>query len=298
MRIPDFSRSDSLVTQLQKLLTRQTSLQAQVSNGQRITKASDDPDAMARVLKVQVDKQQVQQWSNNGDRALAVSQASYSAVKSLKSASDRAGEIAVLGVGINTPDSYNAYASEADGLIEQAVQTANSQQTGDHLFGGTKTDAPPFTVTRDGSGKVTGVTYSGAAGAAQIRVSDSATITAQTDGATNQKLGTFINNLVALRDALTAHDGTAVQAAQPALHTSESDLIGTMSDLGATQARLESTQQDNQARFTQLEGLTSADTDADIAQTMVDLTRTQATYQAALQSGAQLLQHSLLDYLH
>jgi flagellar hook-associated protein 3 FlgL len=297
MRIPNSSQADSLITQLQKLLSKQTALQSQVSTGQRITKASDDPEAMARVLKVQADQQQVRQWSRNGDRALAVSQASYSAVKSLKSASDRAGEIAVLGTGINTPDSYNAYASETDGLIEQAVQTANSQQTGDHLFGGTKTDAPPFTVTRDASGKVTGVTYAGAATAAQIRVSDSATITAQTDGAANQKIGTFINTLVALRNALTAQDGTAVQAAQPGLHTSENDLIGTMSDLGATQARLESVQQDNGSRFAELESLTSADTDADIAQTMVKLTQTQATYQAALQSGAQLLQHSLLDYL-
>ena len=297
MRIPNFSQSDSLITQLQKLLGKQTSLQSQISTGQRITKASDDPDAMARVLKLQADQQQVQQWSRNGDRALGVSQASYSALKSLKSASDRAGEIAVLGVGINSGDSYDARASEVDSLIEQAVQTANSRQTGDHLFGGTKTDAPPFTVTRDGSGKITGVTYAGAATAAQIRISDSATITAQTDGATNQKLGTFINNMVALRDALQAHDGAAVKAVQPALHTSESDLIGTMSDLGATQTRLESAQQANEGRFAELEGLTSADTDADIAQTIIRLTQAQATYQAALQSGAQLLQHSLLDYL-
>jgi len=298
MRIADINRSDSLVTNLQTLLNKQTALQSEVSTGQRITKASDDPDAMARVLQVQADQQRVQQWSLNGDRALAVSQASYAGLKSLKAASDRAGEIAVLGVALNSPDTYNARATEVDSLIERAVQTANSQQTGDHLFGGTKTDAPPFTVARDASGKVTGVTYVGAATAAQIRISDSATITAQTDGATNQKLGNFINNLVALRDALTAQDGAAVQAAQPALHTSESDLIGTMSELGATQARLESAQQDNQGRFTELQSLTSADTDADIAQTMVKLTQTQATYQAALQSGAQLLQHSLLDYLH
>ena len=297
MRIPNYSQSESLVTRLQQLLSKQTALQSQVSTGQRITKASDDPDAMSRVLQFQADKQQVQQWSQNGDRALTVSQATYSGVKSLKSISDRAGEIAVLGVGINGADSYNAYVSEVNSLLEQAVQVTDSQFAGNHLFGGTKTDATPFNVTRDPAGKITGVTYTGAASAAQVRVSDNATIPPQTDGATNQKLGDFINNMVALRDALQAQSGTAVQAAQPGLHTSETDLIGTLGDIGATQTRLESVQTMNQSRFTDLEALTSTDTDADIAQTIVRLTQTQATYEAALKSGAQLLQHSLLDYL-
>jgi len=37
--------------------------------------------------------------------------------------------------------------------------------------------------------------------------------------------------------------------------------------------------------------------DADLAQTLVRLNQTQTAYQAAMQSGAQLLQSSLLDYL-
>lgn len=137
MRIPNYSQSESLVTRLQQLLSKQTALQSQVSTGQRITKASDDPDAMSRVLQFQADKQQVQQWSQNGDRALTVSQATYSGVKSLKSISDRAGEIAVLGVGINGADSYNAYVSEVNSLLEQAVQVTDSQLAGNHLL------APP-----------------------------------------------------------------------------------------------------------------------------------------------------------
>lgn len=297
MRIPNFSISDSLVSRLQGLLSKQTQLQSQISDGQRITLASDDPAAMARVLDVQAEKQQLQQWARNGDRALSVSQASFSAVKQLKGISDRAGEIAVLGGGTSGPDAYRAYEAEVNGLLEQAVQVADSKETGNRLFGGTRTDAPPFTVTRNAAGQITGVTYVGSATAAQFRLSDSTKIAPQTEGATNQKLGTFINNLVALRDALQTQSGAAVQAARSGLRTSETDLVVTLSDIGATQARLEAVRDLNEMRFSDLDGLISADTDVDIAQTVVKLTQTQAAYQAALQSGASLLEHSLLDYV-
>ena len=43
--------------------------------------------------------------------------------------------------------------------------------------------------------------------------------------------------------------------------------------------------------------LIGGETDVDIAQSMVDLTKTQTAYQAALQAGAQVLRLSLLDYV-
>ena len=297
MRIPNFSKSDSLVAQLQKLTASQVGLQSQVSTGQRITLASDDPAAMARVLDMQAEQQHIQQWARNNDRALSVSQASFAAVKDLKKVSDRAGEIAVLGVGANGADAYHAYATEVDGLLEQALQVANTQHSGDALFGGTKTDSPPFTVTRDPAGKITAVSYAGAASAAQFRVSEAVSLSPQTDGATNQKFGDFLNHLVALRDALNTQSAPSVQAAQTTLRSSETDLVVTLSDIGATQARLESSKGLNESRFTDLQQLTSKEVDVDLAQTVVKLTQTQTAYQAALQSGAQLLQHSLLDYL-
>ena len=297
MRIPNFTISDSLVSRLQKLTAGQANLQSQVSSGQRITVASDDPAAMARVLDLQAEKQHIQQWARNGDRALGLSQASFSAVKQLKSVSDRAGEIAVLGVGVTGADAYRAYSTETNALLEQALQAANTEHAGEHLFGGTKTDTPPFTATRDASGKITAVNYTGVAAAAQFRVSEAATIAPQTDGATNQKFGDFLNHLVALRDALQTQSGPSVQAAQTVLRTSETDLLVTMSDIGATQTRLESSKGLNESRFTDLQQLTSSETDVDLAQTVVKLTQAQTAYQAALQSGAQILQHSLLDYL-
>ena len=297
MRISNSSISDSLVSRLQKLNSKQTELQAQISSGQRITVASDDPAAMQRVLGLQADRQHVQQWARNGDRALSVSQASFAGVKELKGVSDRAGEIAVLGVSVTSPEGYRAYSSETNALLEQALQSANTRQAGQHLFGGTQTDTPPFTATRDAGGNITAVSYAGTASAAQFQVSDGTTLTPQTDGATNRKFADFMNTLVSLRDALGAQNVPGIQTAQTGLANSETDLLVTLSDIGATQTRLESSKGVNGSQFADLQQLSSAETDVDFAQTIVKLTQAQTAYQAALQSGAQTLQHSLLDYV-
>ena len=161
MRIASNSVSDSMVRQIQQLTSDQAKLQLQVSTGRRITQPEDDPAAVGRVLGLQSEQRQVQQFGANTDRALALAQTSYSGLQGLKKISDRAGELATLGTGAHGADAIKSYATETDQLIEQAVQLANTQSGGDYIYGGTAVDAPPFDVVRDSSGSITSVTYVG-----------------------------------------------------------------------------------------------------------------------------------------
>ena len=113
-------------------------------------------------------------------------------------------------------------------MIEQALQTVNTKYGGEHLFGGTKSDVAPFTAVRDVNGKITSVTYTGAANGAEIRISEGAKLSPFTNGAENQKLGDFMNNLVSLRDAMQGGSSAAVQTVRPALETSENDFLVTL----------------------------------------------------------------------
>jgi flagellar hook-associated protein 3 FlgL len=297
MRIPDLNNSNSFLGQIQRLSGRQSELQNQVSTGQRITKPSDDPSATGRVLELQSEKQRIQQYARNGDRALSINQTTYSAVTELKKVSDRAGEIGVLGVGVLDGQARQSYATELNQLIEHGLQTVNSSYAGEHLFGGTKTDAAPFTATRNANGEITGVTYAGATESADFHIGENATISPYTAPATNQKLGEFINNLVAMRDSLRTGDTASIQTSQTGLQTSEDAILSTVSDIGATETRIEGGRAQNEARFSELEKLTSKETDADLSSTIVKLTQTQTAYQAALQVGAQVMRVSLLDYV-
>jgi len=206
MRVPSSTVADTVAMQLQKLFARQTILQNQVASGQRITSPADDPAAMSRLLGLEAQKQQIQQFLRNQGRAMEISQASFGGLSGLKTISDRAGELAVLGGGTPDPDSFQAYAAELNQLIEEAVQTANTKLGSEYIFGGTKTEAPPFEATRDASGDIISVTYDGAATGAEIQTSDGTLISPFTSGTVNQQLGDFVNNLVALRDALTNQD--------------------------------------------------------------------------------------------
>lgn len=297
MRVSSSAFSESLTTQLQRLGQRQAQLQNQVATGQRITNVSDDPASMGRVMNVQAETQQIQQYSRNNDHATEISQTTFSSVNELKKMSDRAGELGILGGGVTNADSSKAYAMEANQMLEQVVQVANTQHNGNYIFGGTKTDKPPFEVTRDSDGNITAVSYKGADSAASFRVGEGSSISPFTDGETNKQFADFANNLVSLRDGLKAQDTAVLKAAQVKLQTSEDNFISTISDIGAVQTRLEANGTENQSRFTSLQGLTSQETDIDLAQAMVKLTQTQSAYSAAMQSGAKILQTSLLDYL-
>jgi flagellar hook-associated protein 3 FlgL len=297
MRVASNTSSDAIIAQIQKLSIRQSRLQTQVSTGQRIFQPEDDPSAVGRVLGLNNENSQISQYLRNADRAVELSQASYSTLQEIKKISDRAGELATLGAGASSPDAYQAYSKEVNQLIEQAVQLGNTRFRNDYLFSGTAVSTAAFTVART-AGNVTSVTYAGNTGQSPIELSETSSISPGTTNATNVGLGTFINNLVALRDALNTGTSTAVSATQPNLETSENLLVNSLSEQGAIQLRIEVNQKQQQARADEIEKLVSNEADADLSSTVVKLSQTSTAYQAALSSATKILSLSLLDYLN
>jgi len=145
------------------------------------------------------------------------------------------------------------------------------------------------------------VNLTAAADGLSIQLSGSVSISPFTSGAGNAKIATFITNMIALRDGLNnpaADTGSAaITLARSALLKSEDDLVGIIADNSALQTRMESVKAQSEARFNNIQSLISKDADVDVSQTMVNLTRVRTAYQAALQSGAQVMKLSLLDYL-
>jgi flagellar hook-associated protein 3 FlgL len=297
MRITNNTVSDSIVAQIQQLGSQQAKLQTQVATGQRIFQPEDDPAAVGRVLDLQSEQRKIGQFKNNAARAMELSQASFSGLQAIKTVSDRAGQIGTLGSGTFNPSQLKAYGSEVNQLIEQTLQVSNSKFGNDYIYGGTKVDTPPFVALRDPQGNITSVTYTGNANQASIPLSETASISAQTNGATNVGLGNFINQLVALRDALNNGDSAAVTTTQSGLQTSEDTIVDALAVHGGVQARIQANQDQQTDRSTDLEKLVSGETDIDLPTSIVKLQQTQTAYQAALQSAASIMRISLLDYI-
>ncbi len=297
MRVSTLSISNTVIQQIQQLGSQQSKLQVQVATGQRIFNPGDDPTAVGRVLNLESESRMLGQYERNIDRAMELSQASYSALRELKKVSDRASEIGSLGAGVTSAESARAYAAEVDQLIEQAVQLGNTRFRNDYLFAGTAVDAAPFVATRGTDGKVTSVAYAGNADRTAISLSETTSVTPGTDNATNTGLRDFIGSLVALRDALTANDNSAVIAAQGSLLTSEDVLVNGVAEQGGIQTRIEASRTLLTSRSDDIQKLISAEADIDLPEAVVRLNQALTSYQAALQSSANIMRLSLLDYI-
>ena len=312
MRLAFNTFPNSLVTQLNALRLQQTQLQNQAATGRRISQVDDDPAAMQRVLQAQAQDARVGQYRSNITALQERATASYNSIQGLHTISTRAGEIATLADGTKSPAELQVYAQEVSQLIQQGVQLMNSKFQGEYLFGGTLSDKPPFVATTDASGNVTAVTYQGNDTVSSAEIAAGSTLSVQNPGAntsgsgpvgliTDSRTGAdFFNHLIALQNDLQSGDVTAISSSDfPALSKDEDNITLQMGYNGVTQAHLEAADSIAAAQSSSLTQAISQDATVDLAQTLTQLSATQTAYQAALQSGAGLLNESqtILDYL-
>lgn len=156
------------------------------------------------------------------------------------------------------------------------------------------------TISSELVGQVSHIEYTGTTDAANdvsFRVGENSTASPFSRGAANAEYAVFLNDMIAFRDAYFAEDMDAVKAAAPNFNNSQEMVLFGMVELGSKLQGLEVTARINEMRFNELETNISKDIDVDIAEAIVQLNNTQTAYEAALSSGARILNLSLLDYL-
>src|SRR5437763_16258467 len=94
MRVTSNSYSENLIAQLQKLSGRQVNLQSQISSGQRVTDASDDPAAAQQVLGLRDQSVSLGQYQKNIEVHQEFAGATQGVISGLQKIVDRAQEIA------------------------------------------------------------------------------------------------------------------------------------------------------------------------------------------------------------
>jgi flagellar hook-associated protein 3 FlgL len=310
MRVTSHTFPDSLIQQLTRLTVKQNRLQTQAATGQRIQSPEDDPAAVRRVLDLQAQGAATAQYQRNISTLQEIAQTGYTALRGLTKISDRAAEIAVLADGTKSRTELAIYATEIDTLIQQAVGSANATFREGHLFGGNRADQPPFRISYDSDGRITAVDYQGSSNTNEYEIGPNVMISPQAVGANTSGAGPrgvvtdlrtgadLFNHLIALRDHLQAGDIAAIAATDRAAFAADEDnLLHHIGNVGAVLDRLTTADASAQQRGESIERSISSEVDADLAQTLVQLSETQTAYQAALQSGAKVLGQSLLDYL-
>jgi flagellar hook-associated protein 3 FlgL len=312
MRIAFNTFPDSVKSQLATLSAQQSRLQNQVATGKRISQLDDDPAAMRQVLDLQTQDSQIAQYRKNIATLQTQATSSYNAMSGLQTISARAGELATLADGTRSPQELSAYATEVTQLIQQGVQLMNSTGQGGYLFGGTQTAQPPFVATTDANGNVTGVTYQGNESVPAAEIAAGAPVAVQVPGANTSGSGPaglvtdtrsgadFFKHLIALQNHLRAGDTASISSSDiPALAKDEDNITSQIANNGLIQSHLSTADSLASTQSLSVKKTISQDSDADLAQTLTQLSATQTAYMAALQSGAKLLSQSqsLLNYL-
>jgi flagellar hook-associated protein 3 FlgL len=193
-----------------------------------------------------------------------------------------------------------AIADEIDQLIENVRDQANATLDGRYLFSGAQTTTQPYGAGSDAYlGGRTGQDV------VALDIGPGVSVQVNTDGlalfgeGTAANDGLLLDTLRTLSGDIRAGNTNAVRTTDlQALDRNTTAIVDARAAVGATQNRVDAAK----SRLADLEDATTkllSDTeDADMAKAILTLSTQQSAYQAALQSGASVIQQkSLMDFL-
>jgi flagellar hook-associated protein 3 FlgL len=270
-----------------------------ISSGKEITRPSDDPFNTARALARRESLEGTQQFQRNVSDARSWQEITEQALGTITDSVGRVKELLVQG-GSDTLDQAgrDSIKAEIDQLLEGVKQEANASVGGRYVFGGTKTDTPPYQAGANDAfqGNTDPMVRALGPGVSlPINVVGEGFL-GNGQAAADNKL---LHVLRDISDHLAAGDTSSLRGTDlTRLDGNLDQLLAVRAGNGSLSNRLEAAGE----RLDQIEETTTQQLseiqDADIAKTMIDFNSQSAAYQAALKAGANIIQPSLMDFLH
>lgn len=295
-RITNGMMTSTLMRNLYTNMNKMNKTDNQMSSQTNISRPSDDPAGLAQVLRITTSQAEIKKYSDNVENATTWLGMSDTALGQAGDLLHRVKELAVQGAnGTNTSEERNSDADEVEQILNQMVEIGNSNYEGKYIFGGFRTDAPPFKIDAASND----VTYNGDAGAISAEVGKGVTMKYNILGtdAFGDKTNGMMATLKNLAADLRSGNSTGIEASLGTVDTDLNNLLTYRSQLGAKTNRMEFMQQRLEDNGNSLESLQSSIQDVDIAKLSVEMTTQQNVYKAALSVGAKIIQPSLMDFL-
>ncbi|HHU50448.1 MAG TPA: flagellar hook-associated protein FlgL [Firmicutes bacterium] len=301
MRITNGITHHRLVNNIQRGLGRLDTYYNQLSTRKRLNYPSDDPVGLAIGLNLKEGISEGAQYKKNAQTAIGWLNSADDALGQMTKVLHRLQELCVSGGnGSLPPESMNALADEVTQLRDHLLQLANTRHEKRYIFAGQQTDDPPFlfddTLVVGDPGRFQ---YQGDDEGMVIEIGTGVTLTITHHGeeifGTNAQffhdLDTFIEDLRAMDHATVATTHLEM------LSDKLDDVLSVRSQIGAKVQRLERTVERYEAMDVNLKGLLSKIEDADIAEVTMNMMMKESVYQAALATGARIIQNTLVDYV-
>ena len=306
MRVTQDAMNRRLLSDLGTNLNRVDRATREMTTQKKLLKPSDDPVGAQRAVLTRTELSAVDQYQVNVSQARGFLDTTDDALTEIAGLLHRARELTVQGGNDPTGSSGRKnLALEIDQLVNALKQAGNTSFGGVQVFAGTQTTTQPYDTTT-----VPPVdTYAGDDGiiAREIGPGISIQLNVLVDDGAPPLLGQgggdgglidTLRNISAHLNGGTPADTNALRNGDlAALEANLEKLNIVRANVGATTNRLDAADARLAATETAATKLLSETEDVEFAEAALSLSTAQTVYEAALKSGALVIQRSLLDFL-
>lgn len=293
----------SAQSHMQSSMSELARLQVQASTQKAVTRPSDDPSGTANSLRVRSELRANQQYQRNIDDGAGWLSTVDSALATTTSLLNRVRDLTVQGAndGVLSPAAKQAIAMELRGVKEDLLNQANTTYLGRTIFAGTSDSGTAFDFDPVGGGYI----FNGGAGSVERRISPTAKVTVDADGAAvfglddatvpSQSIFSVIDAIV---DRLTgAAPGGSISSFLPDIDRRMESVREQQAMVGTRHAQIQRAEEINMEQAGALEIQRSGIEDVDLAEVILDLRMQEVAYNATLAVSARVLPMTLLDFL-
>lgn len=146
MRVSDKMQQTQVINNLNKNRSELSNLQNQASSLKKVTKPSDDPTGVSRILQNRTESQNMTQFDKNIFLGKSFLETTETALTQMGEVIVRAKELALQAANdTNSGMPREMIASEVEQLYNSIVELSNRRFGDRYIFAGHKTTEPPFT---------------------------------------------------------------------------------------------------------------------------------------------------------
>jgi len=295
MRVTGMMQNLQLLNNLRQTHANILKWQDKLATGRKIQRPADDPVGVNYLMRYETELGRSDVFLENVRTGLGMLRAMDSL---MQQASDVLKRVKVLvqqaANGTLTAEDRQTIAAEVRQLREQMVVIGNSSFNGKFLFNGQKTDQAPYTIANAANEATDdGVYYLNVSPSIQVPVSlQGEQIFGQAGDPENtfKILDDIINHLM-------NNDVNGLRAALDRMVIAEERIYAAWAEIGARTNRFELLENRILDEQVSLQRLKSETGDVDMADAIIRLKLHENTLQAALATGARIMQVSLVDFL-
>jgi flagellar hook-associated protein 3 FlgL len=300
MRITNKTLATNFLNNLNRNLTQMSKYQNQLSSGKVVTRASDDPMLVSKIMDLRNNIGMNTQYNSNISDTIGWVETQDGALNGATAILQRVRELIIYGAnGTLSASDRAAIKDEVVQNVEGLRDVLNTNFDGRYIFAGQNTKTIPFKFT-----EAEGLTYDPANDKNIMREIGQGinveiiTSSKEVAGDAADGLGALLKNVIS---SLNSTDPAEIEKLSGELLGKLDEKIESMlslrSRIGAINNRLEASKSRNETENLNLNTLLSQREDIDIAEKFMEYNVMSTVYQASLAAGSKILQPSLLDYL-